>query len=551
MSQKFMQIGVLVVGLVLTCLGFWVSMQLWANYPPGNPEELSSAFWSQMPLPATWYARAVVYVWYGISIGMGAWPLVFVALSGVLATWLAYKSYGSEELAAYLDRVYALEQLRDKTQKREEELLSRWENLNTSLDKLYEKSGEMWMVVAPEGRVRRWNHAAMEFCRRFHPTIESLEGQSMADLWRGYTASALAPAVVEAARAGQVWHGELQLAGEGVHLLAWVWPLGDEVALLLRDVSSTYQPESSLQSAEALVRQLVEDSTQRPIAVLDTQWRYLYVSRRWNELFHLDPKLQLVGQPHTRVVPYFPPDVPKLAQQLAVGHAVGNDEEKVTIAGREEVLSWSIRPWRDAENRLAGYIANVMPATELSRLRAQVKQAQERENALAYADTLTGLPNRQLFTDRLNMSLALAYRQLSKVALVFIDLDGFKKVNDTLGHEYGDMLLKQVAQRLKAVMRDTDTVARLGGDEFTAILSVREKVDAELVAQKIIQTLGAPFDLAGKEANIGGSLGVALYPTDAATAADLIRKADACMYEAKKAGKNTYRFASKEIVIAG
>jgi diguanylate cyclase (GGDEF)-like protein len=181
-----------------------------------------------------------------------------------------------------------------------------------------------------------------------------------------------------------------------------------------------------------------------------------------------------------------------------------------------------------------------------------VNQAEERENALAYSDALTGLPNRQLFNDRLNMALAQAYRQLGKVALFFLDLDGFKAVNDQLGHDYGDLLLKQVAERLKTCVRSTDTVARLGGDEFTIILAIRDKADAKQVAEKILATVRVPYDLNGKVADkVGTSIGIALYPQDGSQAADLMRKADASMYAAKQAGKNTFRFATMEIVVQG
>jgi diguanylate cyclase (GGDEF)-like protein len=132
---------------------------------------------------------------------------------------------------------------------------------------------------------------------------------------------------------------------------------------------------------------------------------------------------------------------------------------------------------------------------------------------------------------------------------MFLDLDGFKKVNDTLGHDAGDLLLKQVAARLQAQVRNTDTVARLGGDEFTIILSIRDRADAEQVAEKLLSAIRAPYNLNGQEANVGTSIGIALFPQDGGQAAELVRKADAAMYEAKQAGKNTYRFATKQIVI--
>lgn len=264
----------------------------------------------------------------------------------------------------------------------------------------------------------------------------------------------------------------------------------------------------------------------------------------------LDGRETLVGHDHRIKVPDFPAERRVYEPQLAEGKRVGRDDERRVVNGREMILSWHIRPWMDAFGRTGGYIFTVVDNTESTRLRQQVVQAEERENALAYSDALTGLPNRQLFNDRLNMSLAQAYRQLGKVALFFLDLDGFKAVNDQLGHDYGDLLLKQVAERLKTCVRTTDTVARLGGDEFTIILSVRDRADAEQVAEKVLRTVRAPYDLNGKVADkVGTSIGIAMYPQDGTQGADLVRKADAAMYAAKQGGKNAWRFSTQEITV--
>jgi diguanylate cyclase (GGDEF)-like protein len=290
----------------------------------------------------------------------------------------------------------------------------------------------------------------------------------------------------------------------------------------------------------------VEDSV-RPVAVLDPQFRYRYVSRKWHETFGLNPSLQIIGLVHDQVVPGFPPNLGGVRQQLAMGQLAGRDDERWKVNGSEETLAWHLRPWRDAFGELGGYIMTVVNQTEYVRLKAQVGQAQERENALAYSDMLTGLPNRQLFHDRLNMALAQAYRQLGKVALFFLDLDGFKAVNDTLGHDAGDLLLKQVAGRLQTCIRQTDTLARLGGDEFTMVLNVRDANDAEQVAKKIMTVINEPFDLGGSPAKVGTSIGIAMYPANAAQATDLMRMADMAMYAAKQAGKRTYRFYVPEM----
>ncbi|HEY6095709.1 MAG TPA: CHASE domain-containing protein [Gallionellaceae bacterium] len=170
------------------------------------------------------------------------------------------------------------------------------------------------------------------------------------------------------------------------------------------------------------------------------------------------------------------------------------------------------------------------------------KMTQERIEHMAHYDTLTNLPNRALFYDRLRQALALAKRNEGGLTLLFMDLDGFKQVNDTQGHHAGDLLLMGVAQRLSACVRESDTVSRLGGDEFTVILSgMHELADVIAVAQKIIHAISAPFDLEGRAANIGISIGIARYTEEAENEDDLVTQADQAMYEAKFAGKNTYR----------
>jgi diguanylate cyclase (GGDEF)-like protein/PAS domain S-box-containing protein len=174
-----------------------------------------------------------------------------------------------------------------------------------------------------------------------------------------------------------------------------------------------------------------------------------------------------------------------------------------------------------------------------------VKQAEERLHRLAYYDPLTGLPNRSLFLDQLERSLVRGQRYGLRVALLFIDLDRFKYVNDAMGHSTGDVLLTEVARRIASKVRKADTVCRIGGDEFTVILDrIRRSEDAAVIAQSIIEEVDMPFTLNGQEVFIGASIGIAIYPYDESTAEGLTRKADAAMYHAKTAGRNSFRFVS-------
>lgn len=162
---------------------------------------------------------------------------------------------------------------------------------------------------------------------------------------------------------------------------------------------------------------------------------------------------------------------------------------------------------------------------------------------LAHHDYLTGLPNRVLFLNNLEHSIGLARRNSYKVSVLFLDLDGFKKVNDTLGHEAGDLLLQEVARRMKELIRDSDTVARVGGDEFTFVLdNIGSDENAALTANKIIAALAEPFELNGRQCHVGGSIGIATFPDDSDKIGQLIKQADDAMYLAKQSGKNTYKF---------
>jgi len=176
------------------------------------------------------------------------------------------------------------------------------------------------------------------------------------------------------------------------------------------------------------------------------------------------------------------------------------------------------------------------------------KQQEARIQHLAYHDPLTGLPNRALLMDRLARAIAHAQRNECQAALLFLDLDRFKTINDTLGHLLGDELLQQVGQRLRSSLREDDTIARLGGDEFVVVLGgVQDLGQPAHVADKMMAALADPFHIGGQSLYVTGSLGVSLYPRDGADTDTLLRHADTALYKAKDAGRNAYRFFSPEM----
>jgi diguanylate cyclase (GGDEF)-like protein len=171
------------------------------------------------------------------------------------------------------------------------------------------------------------------------------------------------------------------------------------------------------------------------------------------------------------------------------------------------------------------------------------KDAERELRHHAAHDPLTGLPNRRLLQDRLTNALAQARRKRGLVAVLLLDLDDFKAVNDTLGHPAGDALLQAIARRLSGILRVSDTLARLGGDEFALVqVGARQPADIAILAQKVLAALASPFDLGGQEAYISTSLGIALFPDDGGDTHDLLKNADLALYRAKAEGRGRFRF---------
>lgn len=178
---------------------------------------------------------------------------------------------------------------------------------------------------------------------------------------------------------------------------------------------------------------------------------------------------------------------------------------------------------------------------------ARRRQAEETIKKLAHFDHLTELPNRKTLYDRLNMSIAISKRNKTLFFVFFIDLDGFKAVNDKFGHDAGDKLISEVAVRLKGLVRESDTVARLGGDEFVILLnSAHNAKDAGTIADKILESLSREFSNSTDSYSITASIGIAVYPSDGTGVSELLNSADSAMYKAKENGKNTYCFYQKQ-----
>ena len=234
-----------------------------------------------------------------------------------------------------------------------------------------------------------------------------------------------------------------------------------------------------------------------------------------------------------------------MALAVRENQTVGLTENCVLIRrdGSESAIEDSAAPIHDRGGRVTGA---VIVFHDVSATRAITQEMAH----LAQHDFLTDLPNRMLLSDRIASAIALARRHSKRRAVLFLDLDGFKHINDSLGHPVGDLLLQSVAQRLKACVRSSDTVSRQGGDEFVVLLSeIEHAADAARSAEKMVLTLAAPHDVAGKELHITTSIGISIYPEDGQDAETLIKCADTAMYHAKDKGRNNYQFFTGDMNI--
>lgn len=234
-----------------------------------------------------------------------------------------------------------------------------------------------------------------------------------------------------------------------------------------------------------------------------------------------------------------PPEALPMQKAAAEGVEVVDMEMDVVREGQKvaTILGYAA-PLFDETGRPRGAIGASLDITERKRAEEQIK-------SLAYHDSLTGLPNRRLFQDRLSMAVAQAHRNAQHLAVLFLDLDRFKSVNDSLGHATGDRLIQHVAERLRTCLREGDTVARLGGDEFTLLLpGMAQVVDAARVAEKVLDALRVPFLIEDRELLATASIGISLYPEDGRDADTLVKNADAGMYRAKQQGRDNYQLCA-------
>lgn len=287
---------------------------------------------------------------------------------------------------------------------------------------------------------------------------------------------------------------------------------------------------SSLRSSEARYSTLVNLSRDG-IAALDAKLNFSFVNPRLARLLGY-PEDSLIGTPFSKLWPPGEPAVRnRLLTRLQRGEPSSYEQDLLTADGRTLTAIVTDAPQLDKDGGLQGVILSVTDISER-------KASEERIRYLATHDSLTGLSNRASFLEQMNASLLMARRQHSRFALLYLDLDHFKEINDSLGHAAGDALLIETAQRLRHCLRASDLLARQGGDEFMALLHDMAGMNEALaVAEKIRRAVGAPILLEGREALVSVSIGVALYPEHGTDLDSLTRRADAAMYRNKSSGR--------------
>lgn len=285
------------------------------------------------------------------------------------------------------------------------------------------------------------------------------------------------------------------------------------------------------------------DTIPDPIFVKDKYHRHVVLNQAYCQFIGYPLKILTMRTDYD----LFPKDEADVFWQLdelvlQTNRQLENEENFTDAHGVTHLIATKRSLHKDAAGNLF-LVGAIRDITERKRLEEALKQKNAELSHQAYHDALTGLPNRQMFYERLNQSLDKASQNDELVALLFLDLDGFKLINDTLGHNAGDLLLKAVADRLKGCLRGSDTISRLGGDEFTVILpGIPGKSDAAKVAEKIRDAIVQPFVLEENTVSVTTSIGISLYPLDATKPDVLVKNADGAMYRAKEFGKNQYHF---------
>jgi PAS domain S-box/diguanylate cyclase (GGDEF) domain len=494
----------------------------------------------------------------GVSVSFAAAPLLApeaVQLRNIAAThlavWLLLSGLTLFALTRFRDQMLALETAKAQTevlvQLRTAELRAEVEErqqAEAQLRLFIESSGEGIIGMNLLGLCTLVNPEALRLLGLEQP--EQLLGRPVHELIHHSYADGRAHPLHECAlhatlRDGRVVHDDSDVfwRADGGHFPVEYrsHPLYSGGRLLGAVV--TFSDITARKQAEAQLRKLSSAVEHSPASAIitDSEGTIEYVNPRFVEMTGYQPE-EVIGQnPRLWQSGITPLKTYQRLWATIKGGEVWHGE--VLNKAKDGRLFWEsaqISPIKDDSGRITHFVAVKEDITER-------KAQQDAIWRQAHHDGLTGLPNRDLFAARLQQALNQADVGDSEAGLLYIDLDGFKQVNDNLGHAAGDALLREAARRLLTCVRDSDTVARLGGDEFAMVLAqVHGVAGVQVVAQKVLQVLTEPFTVQEQMVTLSASVGIVFYPADGATAEELLRRADAAMYSAKEAGRNRYCF---------
>ncbi len=397
----------------------------------------------------------------------------------------------------------------------------------------------VWLVDADTLRVRAANSAA---ARLLGMPAQALCGRSMSELCA--TPEDLC-----------FWSEVAIGASERIVSDSWVQRADGSLLPVTRSVSRAAQAHGAAlfvvalhdRSAEVRVAQESEaalaglratlESTADAILVTDLAGRIVTCNRRFAALWNLDAEL-LARCDDTGVREWMARNV---ADPAAYAERLAAIEEATTLQTSDV---FKLRSGRIVERVTLPQMSRGQPIGRVYSFRDITAQleAHQRIEQLSHTDPLTGLPNRRLLADRIEHALAMAQRDGTPFAVLFLDLDRFKHINDSLGHQFGDRVLTEVSERIKSCLRQVDTVARLGGDEFVMVMHQADAAGAQATAQRVIEAMSRPFAQGGLSFTVTCSIGIALYPNDGETLDELLRHADKAMYSVKEGGRAGYRF---------
>lgn len=360
------------------------------------------------------------------------------------------------------------------------------------------------------------------------------DSQGSSTFWRLHEVVPNLPIVVMTGHDDEGLATELAQAGAQDYLVKGSVD-GRWLLRVMRYAIERKRAESALRQSEEKVRALYE-AVPDLLLFLDLKGRFLECKPAKDFQTHIEPEHFLGKTIHEALPESVAEQAMSCLEKAVSAPGVASFEYQMTLPHGES--NYESRFIRASEEQVLCIVRDI----------SESKRTQQQLHFLAHYDTLTGLPNRRLFNESLTKAQTFANRTSDTIAVMFIDLDRFKNINDTLGHGVGDKLLQQVGNRISVCIRESDTVARMGGDEFAVVLvNVREERDAAVVAEKIIEALRLPFTVDGHEVFVGASIGITFYRPGQDDKEVLLEKADVAMYHAKERGRNNYQFYSSEM----